>query len=141
MKFVRLATLISVVAATLLVTGSAFAGGPDCEEGSTTVKGHCERDGVVNGHYTQDAYGCRYVVNYRGDFGPDPYLDNGRIMNNINCAGGSVGSDNPNAHTNFNFMFVSEGEPQHDESNYWGTWDWEICTEPGSGNLGDSCAE
>jgi len=130
-----LAMLVALTATT------ALADGPECEPGQTVVKGHCEKTGTVVGHYIVEQGGCRYVVNYRGDFGDDPYLDNGRIMNLINCKGGSVGSDNPNAGANYNFMIVSEGEPQFDDANIWGTWDFEICTEPGSGNLGEVCAQ
>jgi hypothetical protein len=131
----KVLVLCMVLLLTLLTASVAFAAGPVCDPGQTVVKGHCEKDGTVVGHYTQDAYGCHYVVNYRGDFGGDPYLDNGRIMNMINCPGGSVGSDNPNAHTNYTYMFVSEGEPQWDENNIWGTWDWDILTVPGEGNV------
>lgn len=135
----KVLVLSMVVLLSLMAASTAFAGQPVCEPDQTVVKGHCEKTGTVVGHYTfvyeGDGYVCKYVVNYRGDFGGDPYLDNGRIMNMINCTGGSVGSDNPNARTNYTYMFVSEGEPQWDENNIWGTWDWDILTVPGEGNV------
>lgn len=30
---------------------------------------------------------CNYRINYRGDYGNDPFIDEGRVFNHINCSG------------------------------------------------------
>lgn len=110
----RLITLTALLAVAIGLTGFASA--------QTTVPGHQDNSGTVNGHYTAvyayDANGdyyldygddrpgnpagtvdsideldqstltvCDYVINYRGDFGDDPYLDNGTVFNHIRCHG------------------------------------------------------
>jgi hypothetical protein len=107
----------------------AFAQGPpDCESSDTVVPGHCDREGTVNTHYTQESGGYDYVVNTRGDFGDDPYLDDGQIMNHIQS------QENPGE--SFNYIIVHETSPQYDGENpIWGTWDIHVLTVPGEGNI------
>lgn len=90
----------------------------------TAVPGHQGRDGAVNGHYTTEAGDCHYVVNYRGDFGDDPYLDDGWIFNHISCEDGAV----------FNYLIVHESDPRYtgDPDNaIWGTWEVKVLTVGG----------
>lgn len=94
----------------------------------TQVPGHAGRDGTVNGHYTQEAAGCDYVVNYRGDFGGDPYLNDGWIMNQIAC--GDEG--------HYTYVIVNEGDPRYrgdPDWAEWGTWEYHVLIIPGEGNI------
>lgn len=144
-------------------THTALAGPCESDGSSTTVPGHCDRDGTVVGHYTSvyayDAGGdwywdlgdgrvlgtvasiddldpetltvCDYVVNYRGDFGADPFLDNGWIMNVINCSG----YDDNNQYM---YLIVHESDPRYTGNAdwaIWGTWEYHVLTFSGFGNL------
>lgn len=95
---------------------------------ATSVPGHVGREGVVTGHYTQTYSGCEYNVQYRGDFGGDPYLDNGWMINNIRCDDGSA----------YNYLIVHESDPRYTgnpELAVWGTWEYHVLTASGSGNI------
>jgi hypothetical protein len=95
----------------------------------SAVPGPQERDGgTVTGKYTQEAEGCTYQVQYRGDFGDTPYLNDGWIINNIVCDDGSA----------FNFLFVHATDPRYtgnDDLAIWGMWEWHVLTVSGHGNL------
>lgn len=74
---------------------------------------------------------CDYVVVYRADFGNDPFMDTGWIINNINCSGYD---DNGTYH----YLIVHEDDPRYrgnPEWEVWGTWEFHVSTESGSGNL------
>lgn len=74
---------------------------------------------------------CDYVVNYRGDFGGDPFLDNGWIQNHINC----YGYDDNN---HYNYLIVHESDPRYEGNpdwTIWGTWEYHVLTISGFGNL------
>ena len=74
---------------------------------------------------------CDYQVVYRGDFGPDPYLDNGWIMNTINCAG-----YDDNGH--YVYLIVNESDPRYTGNpdwSVWGNWEYHVLTESHNGNL------
>ena len=75
---------------------------------------------------------CEYVVNYRGDFGNDSFLDSGVIYNHIKCRG-----DDDN-HT-YNYQIVHESDPRYrgddPELAIWGNWEYHVLTESGAGNL------
>lgn len=95
---------------------------------ATAVPGHQGREGTVTGHYTQEDDGCSYKVQYRGDFGGDPYLDNGWMTNNIQCDDGSA----------YNYLIVHESDPRYTgnpDLAIWNTWELHVMTESGSGNL------
>ena len=53
---------------------------------------------------------CDYVINYRADFGNDPFMNTGWIQNHINCYG--------------NYLIVHEDDPRYtgDGIEIWGTW-------------------
>lgn len=119
--------------------GTVWAGRDSCAPGSTLNPGFCDdrydadHNGitdagvVVSGHYTQFAYDCEYVVNYRGDFGNTPYLDSGWITNSISC---------PDGH--YNYLIVHQSDPRYTgDPNLaeWETWEYHVLTESGSGNL------
>ncbi len=73
---------------------------------------------------------CDYVVNYRADFNDDPFMDSGWIINAINCYGYD---DNGN----YNYLIVHESDPRYTgnpEWSVWGTWEYHVLTESGSGN-------
>jgi hypothetical protein len=154
---------IATVALLLLFAGTALAGSCDSVDSSTTVPGHCDRDGTVVGHYTSlyayDANGdwywdlgdgrvlgtvssvgdldaatltvCDYVVNYRGDFGSDPFMDDGWIQNHIVCRGYDDNST-------YNYLIVHQTDRRYSGNPdwaVWGTWEYHVLTESGSGNL------
>lgn len=74
---------------------------------------------------------CDYVVNYRADFGNDPYMDAGWIQNHINCYG-----FDDNAH--YNYLIVHETDGRYrgiPELSVWGTWEYAVYTISGQGNI------
>jgi hypothetical protein len=74
---------------------------------------------------------CEYVVNYRGDFGDDPSLDEGWVHNHITCSGYDDNST-------YNFTIVSSTDPRYTgnpEWAEWGTWEYHVYTVSGEGNL------
>ena len=74
---------------------------------------------------------CDYQVQYRGSFENDPYQDSGWIMNNINCNG-------YDGKSHYNYLIVHESDPRYTgnpEWAEWGTWEYHVLTESGSGNL------
>ena len=74
---------------------------------------------------------CDYVVNYRGDFGDDPFMDDGWIQNHINCSG----YDDNNQ---YNYLIVHESDPRYEGNPdwaIWGTWEYHVLTISGFGNL------
>lgn len=74
---------------------------------------------------------CDYVVNYRGSFENNPFLNNGWIQNHINCSG----HDDNNQ---YNYLIVHESDPRYrgiPENEIWGTWEYHVNTQSGLGNL------
>lgn len=74
---------------------------------------------------------CDYVVNYRGTFENNPFMDSGVIFNHIKCHGYD---DN---HT-YNYQIVHESDPRYRDNPdwaVWGTWEYHALTESGAGNL------
>jgi hypothetical protein len=74
---------------------------------------------------------CDYIVNYRADFGNDPFMNEGWIQNLINCHGYD---DNGQ----YNYLIVSQTDPRYTgdpEWAIWGTWEYHVLTESGQGNL------
>lgn len=74
---------------------------------------------------------CDYVVNYRADFGNDPYMNEGWIQNHINCGG-------YDGHAQYNYLIVSRTDPRYTGNPdwaEWGTWEYHVLTQSGSGNL------
>lgn len=74
---------------------------------------------------------CDYEINYRGDFGPDPFMDNGWIMNNILCSGydGTL---------HYKYLIVHETDPRYEGNPdwaVWGTWEYHVLTQSHFGNL------
>lgn len=74
---------------------------------------------------------CETTVNYRGDFGDDPYLDMGVIQNHDRCM-------IEGKRRTFNAMIVHESDPRYEgdpDNAIWGTWEYHVKTESGVGNL------
>ena len=74
---------------------------------------------------------CDYVVNYRADFGNDPFMNEGWIQNHINCHG-----FDDNGH--YNYLIVSQTDPRYTGNPdwaIWGTWEYHVLAESHSGNL------
>lgn len=73
---------------------------------------------------------CDYVVNYRGDFGGDPFLDSGWIMNQIRCSGLEDG--------NYSYLIVHESDRRYTgdpDWAVWGNWEYHVYGERGRGNM------
>ena len=113
---IRTITAAATVAAlsTVGFAGTALA---DTYVSDKAVPGHqkTERQGKVVTHYTQEANGCDYVVNTLGDFGGDPYLNSGQMMNRVICDDGSVTT----------YHIFHESHPAYDADRLtpiWGSW-------------------
>lgn len=89
-------------------------------ESDTSVPGQKGRSGQVANHYTQESGGCDYVVNTLGDFGGDPYLNDGHMMNRIICEDGSV----------WTYHIFHETHPAYKGTRtpIWGEWEYFITT-------------
>ena len=73
---------------------------------------------------------CNYVINYRADFGNDPFMNTGWIHNHINCKG-----YDDNGH--YNYVIVHENDKRYTgnpANSIWGTWEYIVNTENGKGN-------
>lgn len=74
---------------------------------------------------------CDYVVNYRADFGNNPFMDEGWVQNHINCHG-----YDDNGH--YNYLIVSQSDPRYTGNPdwaIWGSWEYHVLTASGYGNL------
>lgn len=74
---------------------------------------------------------CDYVINYRADFGNDPFMDDGWIQNLISCYG-------YDGNGQYNYVIVSDDDPRYTgnpENAVWGTWEYVVNVESGLGNL------
>lgn len=73
---------------------------------------------------------CDYQNQYRAQFNNDPYMDNGWIINAINCRGYAPGA--------YLYLIVHESDPRYTGNPdwaIWGTWEYHVLTVSGSGNL------
>jgi len=74
---------------------------------------------------------CNYIVNYRADFGNDPYMNEGWIQNLINCSGYD---DNGQ----YNSLIVSQTDPRYTgdpDKAIWGTWEYHVDAWSHWGNI------
>jgi hypothetical protein len=74
---------------------------------------------------------CDYVVNYRGDFNNDSFLNSGVIFNHIRCHG----YDDNGV---YQYQIVHESDPRYrgnPDWAIWGNWEYHVLTESGAGNL------
>ena len=74
---------------------------------------------------------CDYIVNYRGTFENDSFMDSGWIMNNINCYGHD---DNGQ----YNSLIVHETDPRYTgnpDLAIWETWEYHTDVWSGTGNI------
>ena len=69
---------------------------------------------------------CDYENTYRADFGNDPYMDQGWIINAVTCDDGSHAT----------YLIVSEDDPRYTGSgtSIWGTWEYHVLSLSGEGN-------
>lgn len=87
--------------------------------------------GAVDDLAAETLSSCRYVNNYRADFGNDPYMNSGWIQNHIVC-------DGYDGHATYNYLIVHASDPRYTGNPdwaVWGTWEYHVLTESGSGNL------
>lgn len=74
---------------------------------------------------------CDYVVNYKGTFDNDPFLDSGNVDNHIRCHG-------YDGKSTYNTQIVHETDPRYrgnPDWSIWGTWEYHVSTVSGTGNL------
>lgn len=74
---------------------------------------------------------CNYEVNYRADFGNDPFMNEGWIINSIKCSG----FDDNN---HYMYLIVSQTDPRYTGNPdwaVWGTWEYHAYTVSHFGNL------
>ena len=71
---------------------------------------------------------CDYKNHYRGDFGDDPFMDNGWIMNNIRCHG-------YDGNSTYTYLIVHRSDPRFDGNGSdtgWGPdWEYQVLTVGG----------
>ena len=75
---------------------------------------------------------CNYEVTYRADFGNTPYMDQGWIINAINCSG----YDN----SSYVYLIVSNTDPRYTGNSQWavwGNWEYHVLVEGGPGAEGN----
>jgi hypothetical protein len=137
-KVIRSAAVLIAGASIMLSASPANAG--------TTVPGHsgskvdADNNGspdagvIVVGNYDEtDVFGattCNVRVNYKGDFGNDPYLNSGVIENHFVCKG-------PDGNQTYNYLIVSSDDPRYTGNPEWaefGTWEYHVLTQGGQGN-------
>lgn len=74
---------------------------------------------------------CNYQVHTRGSFNNDPYMDSGDISNMIRCYG-------YDGNATYHYQIVSQDDPRYTGNPdwaIWGTWEYHVLTESGSGNI------
>jgi hypothetical protein len=74
---------------------------------------------------------CDYQVVYRAEYGNDPCMNSGWIINNIHCSG--YDDNGPHHH-----LIVHETDPRYMNNPdwaVWGTWEYHVLTESSVGNL------
>ena len=74
---------------------------------------------------------CHYHNQYRADFGNDPFMDSGWIINNIRCRG----YDDKGT---YHYLIVHESDPRYTGNpdwSIWGTWEYHVLAQSGMGNL------
>ncbi len=160
---ILLVVILLLVTSVSVVSAGTTVPGHEKDRNDVDENGYPDAGVYVNGHYTSvyayDAIGdwywdlgdgrvqgsvaslddldqstittCDYVVNYRADFNNDPYMNQGWIQNHINC----YGYDDNNQ---YNYLIVSDEDPRftgNPEWSVWGTWEYHVNTESGSGNF------
>jgi hypothetical protein len=132
----RAALLASLCVAAIPATAMAATTVPGQTGGRTDLdhNGFPDAGVQVVGHYTEtDVFGattCDLIVNYRGDFGNDAYLNSGEISNHYVCKG-------PDGNQTYNYQIVSSDDPRYRGNPDWavfGTWEYHVLTQGGQGN-------
>lgn len=110
--------ICAVVLMLSLTTSVAQAFPDDMTVGQKTDEAH--PDGTVTRvEFSTDEHGNQLIMPYRGDFGGDPYLDDGWVMNIY-------------THEDFHgyitiYRFVHETDPRYTGENpIWGSWDFDL---------------
>lgn len=74
---------------------------------------------------------CDYVVNYRGTFDNDPYMDSGWIQNQIRQSGYDGSAF-------YSYLIVHQTDPRYTGNPdwaIWGTWEYKSLVVSGAGQL------
>jgi hypothetical protein len=112
-----------LLAGTTIALGTATAA-----SASNEVPGHEGKTGTVTGMYRTEQDGSDVLVQYRGDFGNDPYLNDGWIKNVFVNADGTTET----------YLIVHEADPRYTgsvENAIWGEWEIVVHTVSGEGNI------
>lgn len=124
---------MTIIKRTLAVTaaigaiGLATATSASAYDGTGVVPGQQGRGGTVTGHYVTTDDGAKVIVNYRGDFGGDPYLNDGWITNQYKYPDGRT----------VNYLIVYKTDPRwtgNPDLAIWGEWEIVKQTKSGEGN-------
>jgi hypothetical protein len=106
------------VAAVAALGFAATASADEPYVSGTSVPGHQQqqRQGKVVNHYVEQQGECSVIVNTVGDFGGDPYLDSGQMLNVERCEDGSV----------YTYHIFHESHPAFDASDpvAWTGWNY-----------------
>src|SRR5215218_10963781 len=118
-RIIKTAAIAAIAAIGVIGTATAASA-------SHEVPGHEGRAGTVTGVYKTTDGESDVLVQYRGDFGGDAYLDNGWIKNVYYNADGTTET----------YLIVHNTDPRYTGQNpIWGDWDIVVNTVSGQGNI------
>jgi hypothetical protein len=118
--------IIGLLAGTTIALGTATAASASGHDND--VPGQEGRDGTVTGVYEAEDGDSDVRVQYRGDFGEDPGLNDGWIKNVFDNADG----------TRETYLIVHETDPRYtgnEENAIWNEWEIAVHTVSGEGNI------
>lgn len=109
---------IAAVAALSTVAIAGPAAAADDYVNSNEVPGHAQqaKQGKVVTHYTTQSGGCDYIVNTLGDFGGNPYLNDGQMLNVVKCPDGSV--------VTYHIFHKTHPAFTGERTQIWGSWEY-----------------
>ena len=119
--------ILGLLAGTAIALGT-MATAASASTNDSEVPGHEDRTGTVTGVYWAEDEGSDVLVQYRGDFEGNAYLDSGWIKNIYHSEDGTIGT----------YLIVHETDPRYtgnDERAIWGEWEIIVDTVSGTGNV------
>ncbi len=130
-KLMVLSIIVFTVTVLLsLIPGVLWAFPEDMKVGQNVDEDHPEGAVTRVEFHTSDD-GWQLIMPYRGDFGGDPYLNDGWVMN--------IYTHNEYKGHVFIYKFVHETDPRHTGDNpIWGSWDQTLNIEAGQHARGNS---
>jgi hypothetical protein len=119
-RVIKTAAIAAIAAIGVIGTATAASA-------SNEVPGHEGRNGTVTGVYTTTDGESDVLVQYRGDFGDDPYLNDGWVKNVYHNADGTTET----------YLIVHKTDPRFTGNNliWGGEWEIVVNTVSGEGNI------